>query len=72
VKYRHYLTFRYERTSSGIEGWISVNVDSSGPLISNDSLMEAIESVRLEMSARLRCHPGEIMVFIVNHTTVTL
>jgi hypothetical protein len=74
VRYRHYLTFRWERASATAprEGWQNMNTDAAGSHLSNDELLLAVDVVRRSVAERLGRHPGEIVLFIVNHTAVTL
>lgn len=66
--YLHEFTFRWEQISTPIHGWTSASGDSEGSVPDSGSLRRAKEEVRRMKAGQLNCHPGQIVVFLVNHT----
>jgi hypothetical protein len=72
MNYRHYLTFRYERRTNGANGWVWVDTTSADVMMSVEGMEAAIATVRETGARSMWCAPEEVLVFLVNHTVVTL
>lgn len=71
MTYRHYLTVRFEGPR-GEHGYVSINGDGDAPRMTDETLLDVLDTVRVSAAHGCSCAPSTIKLYIVNHLAVTV